>query len=364
MPWPTPKPLDTVTPSSGETLRSCPLRLAFSRDKRFSWLRLISTWSVLGSAAHRVSELAVQGRLDDCTTVEAAQAKALALWDEEVGEGWERILASPGRLADPPEPERWPGYQVTRLRSVRRALQDYHPTTHPAERAVGRKVRVELELTDPGSSLKGRIDRVEERDGALTVIDIKSALRGRTSLRPSYRRQLLVYAYLVNRAEGRWPQWAAIRYLDGTSDEIEVLPSEAETVAFELLALREDYDAAVHAGAEVSLLARPSEEACAFCDFRCACEPFFAQLDLGWELYRAAVLGTVESVEALEDTVRLQLKIESSSLALPGTYVGVRGLPAALAPETGSRVALSGLRSDIAVDVLTVCWDSRYAQWT
>lgn len=318
---------------------------------------------MLGSASHRVCELAARGEFDERHSAEEARPAARAVWDAEVKKGWQRILASPVRLADPPGPSRWPGYQVARLRGVGRALQDYRPGPRAGVATVPGHVRVEHELRDPASPLMGRIDRLEETRDGLVVVDLKSALRGHSGLRPAHRRQLLVYCYLVSRVEGRWPMLAAIRYLDGESDEMEVVPSEAETVAFELLALREDYEAAVAAGAGAGQLSRPSADSCAFCDYVCVCEPFFSSVDVGWEVPRPAVLGTVRGMDVRDGTMRLQLEVESASRVAVGCEVGVRGLPAERAPVTGSRVAFSGLRRDGAGDVLTVRWDSRYAIW-
>lgn len=381
MPWPKPTQLGLVTPSSGEALRACALRVAYSLDEACRWLCVPSTWSILGRATHHLCEIAVEGALDDCSSEEAAKALAQRVWDEEVRAGEEHLLGSAAVLAPAPAVDRWPGYHLSRTRAVRRALQDYRhggsvsslaPCLGEAAKWPGaveplavtacREVEVEVWLEDAEHPLAGRLDRLESNDGRLEVYDLKSAFGGHEGLRPSHRRQLLVYSYLVRRARGGWPARAGVRYLDGQEDVVEVVPAEAQTVAFELLSLLQDYNQRVTSSA-MRTLANPSDEACQFCDYKCLCEPFFDWLNPAWNGRLQAVLGEVISVATCGQSVRLQLRARSCSFEAESGEVGVRGLPERLRPAEGALVALSGLRHDMRASTLSVCHESRMCVW-
>ena len=343
MPWPEPMPMGRVTPTSGEALRACALRVAYSLDKTFDWLNVPSTWSILGSATHRVCEVAAGGGLSGCSSQEAAKALAQHVWDCEVLTGQKRLLESSAVLVPAPAVERWPGYQLSRTRAVRRALQDYvHEGTAPLSvtcqeevetRLHGveppskpcRQVEVEIWPEDAEQPLAGRIDRLESYDDQLELYDLKSAVGGHDGLRPSHRRQLLVYSYLVHRVRGSWPVTAGVRYLDGQEDVIDVVPAEAQATAFEYLSLLEDYNKRVTSCG--TCLAEPSSDTCIFCDYKCLCEPFFDGLTPEWGGPQEAVLGKVISVESCNLDVRLQLHARACSLEAESGEIGVRGLP-------------------------------------
>jgi hypothetical protein len=361
VPWPVLKAIEGVTPSSGETLRGCALRLAFGRDPSSSWARVPSTWGLLGDAAHGVAELAARGGLDACPSEPEARAVAEAHWDAVIEQGCACIRAIEAPLADPPPPARWPAYELSRLRAVRQALTDYR-RPQVTQGPAGTPPEVELWLQDPETPLGGRLDRLEHHGDGLHLVDLKSAVRGHDGLRPGYRRQLLLYSHLVHRVRGEWPAWVGIRYLDGQQDVLDLVPAEADRVAFETLALREDFNLRVARG-ELEGLAAPSAESCAFCDYLCLCEPFFAAVQPDWQLGRTAVLGEVAEVVTSESAAHLQLLARACSRDDGTGPVTLRGLPLQLAPAQGTLVAFSRLRSNATASTLTVSWDSRLSLW-
>ena len=177
-----------------------------------------------------------------------------------------------------------------------------------------------------------------------------------------YRRQLLLYSHLLHRMRGEWPAWVGIRYLDGQEDVLDLVPAEADRVAFETLALREDFNLRVSSG-ELEGLAAPSAESCAFCDYPCLCEPFFAAVQPHWQLGRTAVLGEVAEVVTTDSAAHLQLHVRACSREVGAGPVTLRGLPLQLAPARGALVAFSRLRSNATASTLTVSWDSRMHVW-
>ena len=363
MPWPEPSVLERITPTTGEMLRTCPLRVAFGRDPRFKGMVVPSTWALLGTAAHRLSELAAQGLFADCGTEGAARERALEAWEAAVQEGYEKLLGIDGPLAAPPPPKRWPAYQIARVQGVGQALQDYGGSRGQGPAATAGAVEVELWLEDTASPLAGRIDRLEHRADGLHLVDLKSSTRGHEGLQPSHARQLLVYSYLVHHVRSEWPRRVGVRYLDGREDPLDLVPADAQEAAAELRSLFDDYNHRVAQGVSGEL-ATPSQTSCVFCDYQCLCEPFFAAVSHDWVLPRTAILGEVAAVSGTNTTVRLDLRPRTCTRDVGGQLVAVRGVPAKLAPQEGMLIALSRLRHDAVAASLTVCWDSRVAVWS
>src|SRR5262249_31355733 len=158
----------------------------------------------------------------------------------------------------------WPGYALARVRCLRRLGEQLARRRGPNGETAAR-IRPELWVQAPTEPIGGRIDRVETTLAGVEIVDIKSGWAVADELRPSHRRQLLIYAYLWHAAHGDWPVAASIQRLDGTRITIDVVPNEATAAAQEALALLRDYNARVTAGATAAELAHPSSESCLHC---------------------------------------------------------------------------------------------------
>lgn len=192
---------------------------------------------------------------------------------------WELLLAEqvktvasawPGRVVPPVA--QWDGLVATRVRVVRKlsAVADWEHVL-PVHVAGPGFPWIERKLQDPDLGIFGTPDRVDVRNGQLRVVDLKSGVH-QGDIQEGQRRQLLLYAHLVDVACGRLPVVGVIEAASGqeTSFPIEsVAVTGAVQAAQQVIA---SFNAAVAAG-DVS--AHPDDAACRWCPFRTVCEPYW-----------------------------------------------------------------------------------------
>src|SRR5262249_8100714 len=107
--------LGPLSATRAERLPTCGLRADLSVSPSTERLRRTATAMALGSAVHSPLDQAQYLHLAADTTAEEWIDSA---WQAEIKRAWDRVAAD-SPFADPPEPERWPGYQRARVRVSR-----------------------------------------------------------------------------------------------------------------------------------------------------------------------------------------------------------------------------------------------------
>ena len=357
---PRPEPLDWLTPTLAGQLRGCMLRVAYRRDEEFAAFRRSSTAAMLGTAAHALLEAVERRRLA------ALEAEVSRFWDEQVEVGYRR-LAEGARLGSVPAPRRWPGYQVARTAAIRRALSSAPlapatPRLAPPSGRAPRPVEVEVDLADEAERLRGRVDRVETVGGVAEIIDYKTGAFG-AEVEPSHRRQLLRYCCLWKACRGEWPARASIDGLHGERLSFDVVAEEALACLGEAKLARQEFNAAVTEGGDLSRHASPGARACAECDYPLLCPRFFAAASPSWDWYRRACLGKVDAVAARGEHVSITLRPLQGTLAEGTQAVRILGVPADAAPSEGALVAVTDALPSLSAQDLKVDWRTRMAIW-
>jgi hypothetical protein len=360
-PAPALAPLERISPTLGEAIRRCFLRVAFMRDSRFSFLQKPTTAAALGIVAHELAESAARGRFASIELPRRADVfdqewqAAIARERSRLEEAWP--------LAPVPPPERWRGYELVRTRLRGLIVENIVEEDLDALPTEARQVETWLE--DAGGRLFGRADRIEiSKDGSVEIVDLKSGWALPDEIKPEHRRQLLVYAFLWQAEHGIWPKRATIQRLDGSRLTIDVNPAEAEGVAHDLITALEEFNATIAHAPAAEQLASPGPEACEFCEFRAACAPFFATLGEQWGWYRRSAVGRVVRAIPVAGSVVVELEAEGANLSRGTGPVRVLGVPASCAPPEGSRVAVvNGLPARTPADV-RVAWDSEMLLWS
>jgi hypothetical protein len=115
--------------------------------------------------------------------------------------------------ASVPPPERWPGYQLTRVRLLRQLSEE---ANRPRARGKGISAKPEVRLEAPGLALVGRVDRIERSSKDVELVDLKSGWGADDDIRPAHRRQLLIYAYLWQAMSGNWPTKVSVNVSMGS----------------------------------------------------------------------------------------------------------------------------------------------------
>lgn len=346
-----------ATPSSAPLLLQCQLRVAYASDPEFRREVPSSPAARLGTACHRVLELAGAGALP------AADGPG---WLDGFENAWSEAIASEEAAAGEhplerhlPPAERWPGYAIRKVRTRRLAERLGSVVTARASRQA-RVAELEQERRGLGGKLRGRPDVVRRAEEGSVIEDYKtgSLFEADTGeLKAVYRLQLLLYAALEQEATGEAPSDARLVPLEGDPAEIEIRGDEAAQAAQDVVAALDEYNQSVQACTSPEALADPSPEHCRFCPFAIRCPGFWSAINPAWGADGiVAVTGEITASESSRfDTFDVDGTAEKGSI--PGSSVRLHGLdldrfrPALHAP-IGSSFAAAGLRPGTSDDVV------------
>lgn len=165
--------------------------------------------------------------------------------------------------------------QSTRWRAVARGwVAQYLESAEPAREPVG--VERTVSATTDGLAISGRIDRIDDRDGELVVVDYKTRRRECTADDARGSQALALYVLAVRRTLRRACSRVELHHVptgtvaafDHTEQSLARHVARAEATAHDIRAATDTLDAG--ADADDVLPARPSAS-CAWCDFRAAC---------------------------------------------------------------------------------------------
>jgi RecB family exonuclease len=328
-------------------LLRCPLQVAFSRDERFASLRRPSVSSALGSVAHALSEMVGKGAAD-AVSDDQLLTWLDAAWNDLIEQQHGRLSAA-WRPATVPAPRDWPGFMhlkvatTRRLRSEIRATRDGRiptQTAKMAERAASGRAPAQLEVTlvEESSGLYGTPDRVEEVDGRLRVVDLKTG-GSQGEATEAQRRQLLLYAALVAASRGRLPDEITVMDASGRCHPQPVDLESVQAATAEATGAVDAFNAWASAPSEdVSAIARPSPDSCRWCGYRVVCQPYWTAQSEPWLGHTGAV-GKITEVQARPSGSMLRIAGSMPS-HLDGLDVTVSELPSVVAVQQGSQLAV------------------------
>lgn len=282
-------------------------------------------------------------------------------WDEAVGAAWGE-MAQESPLGDPPRPERWPGYQRVRVRTLRagEAIVRRRASSGVSPPAAGERViRVERSLVSRDGEVVGRPDRIEQFNGASRVVDLKTGRRAEDAITDAERRQLLFYAYLWHEESGRWPTEACIETGDGSRLTISVEAAEAQAIVRAAKEARAALNVRIAGGEKPSALATASEEHCRGCAFRVVCGAYWQAARAAEDRYVHDVRGTVEVIDP-SGGVMLGGVVGTVEAARLRVRAFAHHVPEI---EVGEVLALQDLPRAGASEEFTTTWQSEYWRW-
>ncbi len=315
---PNPTKLGDVSPTLANDLLDCPYRVAWRLDGRFKYLRRPNTRSELGRIAHQVVEDVGRGLLRTASTTEETRALVEQSWEGHQTESV-KVLSDHWAPSVPPKPEDWPGFFVTKTRVIRRAIRLSQNRESPP--GQNHHSSIERPLIDAESGLKGRPDRVETRSGSVVVVDLKTGL-GQKDPSVGQRRQLLVYAFLVNKETDQWPDKVAIEDASGRRWEEPVVPDEASRIVEEIIQAKEGFNGAVESKV-LRELAAPASETCRWCTYRPVCDAYWESLTTEWQ--HGSVAGRLASDVAVGTNRKLTIVARSPVNSLGRTWTVTAG---------------------------------------
>jgi RecB family exonuclease len=264
--------LGVASPSSLQAIRRCGLaQYRRMREYAGGGESASSPKARLGNAAHEVLEWVA------LNVESAGDSQDLAA---ETRMRWNEALTRQAALSrqHPAEsvfggPEIWPDGPLVKERVL-----------IEAERLADELAHVPLEHRHPEWSLKsellslrGSIDLCTTTpEGTARIVDYKALAVHPKDVAPDgrYRDQILIYAALVQDA-GYAPVHAEVRPMGRRPLEVSIGPLEVEAAVEQAHRDLDLYNSAV-AGGDPESLARPSEDACKWCQFAPSCSPMWS----------------------------------------------------------------------------------------
>jgi hypothetical protein len=350
--------LPRISPSLGERLLSCELSVAFRLDPQYAFLRRPAPASALGNISHDLAEAVARGDFDSVPPDEIQDALETAWSQALVTAELELSVAHPAGAVPPAQ--RWPGFAQTHVRMLDLLIAEV-----AGRRKSSHEDRFAPSLEEPlepvGIPLHGRPDRVERNGSRVDLVDLKTGWTLPDELKSSHRRQLLAYAFLWHAVHGEWPRTASIQRLDGERLTFDVVPSEAEEVATELVHALEVFNSHVKTTTSGESIATPSPGACQYCAYRAACKPFFRAINSEWSSYRKSVSGRVTSITLGRDTNRVEITVDRGNVDTP--KVNLVNVPDSLTPPKQVMIAVVDASPTRTESDLRLAWDTVVCVW-
>lgn len=382
--WPEPRcdPIGTLSYSEWARARACPLKAAFARDPDTRHWNRGSTWSAVGNARHRLVEDVEAGthsglgppsaawirtRFEVLLTAERdrlmqewspASVPAVKQWPDTI-----YVKTRMARDLGGGKDSEWPDPSVLLHASPDKAKELPTQTAAQSAPAAGAYV-VEASISDPDRNLYGRVDRMENHDGHLVVVDLKSGIgTPLEELVVRHRDQMIFYAGLVQAAYNQWPG-LELHPATGPPAPVPYDPVDVEHLREAVDQDRDLFNTALAAGAMTDA-AKPSATACSWCPFQVVCPALVSN----WEnvarnpdgLPRRDIslaAGTVRTVHHTSMATDVVIE-QAMDLSVPAGDVSVTRLPAVLTVEPGDALVVSGAELAGGSRVLRARWDSR-----
>lgn len=181
-------------------------------------------------------------------------------------------------------------------------------------------VHAEVDLVSKDELLFGRLDAYFLRGNELELVDYKAgAVLDGERPREEYVEQLYFYAYLLEQNLGRYPTSLQLVGRDGVGIAIEPSPGRSNALAGEMKELLAAYNSHAATGIDASALASPGASACASCDLKPTCAPFWDALSrIQLPAWAHVAVGVVArpAVRSRLGACSFDLKVTRSSLGV------------------------------------------------
>ena len=337
-----------LTVTAATDLLACPRKVWSERDKSLDWLRIPeSIAQALGHVVHALIEEIDKGSFDSVSDADL-EYQIQARWSECVADTLTR-LANQTSLGAPPPPQRWPFYTLKLSRIMarmnhRRAMRGMHGENLIPE--------VEAVLVSTSLGLKGRADRIEFIGNSVRIVDHKTAQRPENGVPPRHRTQLLLYCLLYESCKCVQPTTAAIEWINGERDYINVSSEQLAEIKSELADARELLTSA-H-----SPMGTPEMYACGYCPYRTVCREYLNTDINEWTNQPQFVIGKITKVLPHDSTLSINVAVSSSSLTRLASAT-IHKIPSTLSINLGQKIIADKLSWPRNTNNFDISWESR-----
>ncbi len=345
--------LGRLSPSRFLIAKSCPLRATWSATH--VPLIPVSPRARLGTATHQLLEMAGNGRFHagDLAGIDEAWSLLVTQIEASMQVSWlDRHLA--------PLSESVSDYEVVRLRARAQAdLVAHRRRKHSGGLLPGPRTGFEVWVQSDDGLVGGYVDQIVSCEDGLVVRDYKSGCvvdrpESMGTVNDGYAAQVKLYAALHYATFGVWPAHLELVPLHGPPFRLAVNRTECTALLHEAKRILRHVNGIIEGATAVGStsdrqerLAAPSAEACRFCQFRPACQPYRSAAEVNAsDQWPCDTWGELTEVSHLRNG-RISLSLTDSGAARARR---LRGLspegrhPALAGAVSGASLAAFGLR--------------------
>ncbi len=307
------KPLSRISPSRFFSLQQCSLKEIWASNGQRRLLPC-SPSAYVGTAVHKLLELAFQGRIKDEATLEKC-------WDDEIRRLEQEMTANTVEKHLVPLEMSAYNYEVKKILAFRMLCSMFSNWITTRE-IVAQKSGAEVWVQTPDGKVGGRIDFVKETGDGIEIIDYKTGpLMTETPNdvpREEYLKQIKMYGALYHAMHKIWPINLSLVGLDQSKYTTRVNESECLALLEEAQKCFDDTNELIEGGLEPGDFANPSPGTCKYCLHRPACDKYWycRQEDGKWPI---DISGRVEDKKMLiNGYCRVVLKTDTCDVAIRG----------------------------------------------
>lgn len=261
--------IGALSPSRASDFMTCPLLYRFRTIDRLP--ERPGHAALRGTLVHevldRLFDVPAQDRdLEVAAAMLPAALDDLLAADPDAAFALVQDASWPGPTPEPDEP-----VLKSMRKEARALLRTYFTMEDPRDlEPLHREQLVETEL-EPGLVLRGYVDRIDDADGALRVVDYKTGRSPGPQWEQAAMFQLRFYALIVHLHSGRLPQRLQLLYL-GNGEVLTYEPDAEDLRRFERK-LRALWKAITQAAEREDWRANPSRK-CGWCSHQPLCPAF------------------------------------------------------------------------------------------
>ena len=269
------KPLSRISPSKFTALGGCPLREIWPANNELRLLPL-SPAAYLGTAVHKLIELATRGQIKD-------EEGMFAYWDESNRNIEKEMQSNHLEKHLVPLELSANNYEVKRnmVFNIVRALSKGN-TKLGTQGSDNKKLESEIWVETEDGKVGGKIDLVKHTDAGIEILDYKTgsiidAYSECDDIKQEYKQQLKLYAALYFSSFGVWPVRIVLVGLDQHEYEIPFNKDECLNILNDAKRQLDELNGLIASGASYEVFAKPSPQNCKYCLYRPACQQYWKE---------------------------------------------------------------------------------------
>lgn len=262
------EPLTSIAPSKVEALNLCAYQVALSANARRLKLPILppSPYAIMGQLVHRMYQGIYAREILSAADFENSWVTYERQLENKFYNGTNGVLKQ--HVTD---------YIIKKL-TCKKVIPESHRSTW--QNAQETKVITEKRFFSSSGRVIGIADLIIETSHEVKIIDHKTGkvLDKNGKLKEAYRKQLLLYAHLYFRANGKYPDILIIRDLFGKNFTVPFTAKDCASLYDWVLTKLDDINNFILNGDSGNQsIANPSVELCKSCDVRVSC-PYYLNL--------------------------------------------------------------------------------------